>query len=305
MLEQEDKSTNGQIPESVWKPLGRGYDQFPDFFLQYCSRSDASNSNPDLAISLNAFATSKAASLIRNMGPQPRCLIQGIACPRNGTALRRYLLQIGITDPTIHAIDIVDVAAVAHATGHELTDLEFSLRDASRLFDWAHGSVQILVQDHLLNCAPHADHEAILREAARVLSPGGILMLNFSLLDFSGNQMGNECWLNWSDAERLLGTRLSDEVYCLKDIVGDGRRLAEVKPLMLGRVIADYKLDRQVEVTYPHGNFEFYFSMRDLKRLLERVGMRFCLRYRSKVENLGGPRYVRYRTLVRHAEEVG
>src|SRR5208282_3020830 len=298
MPEQVGKSTNGPIPESVWKPLGRGYDQFPDFFLQYCLRSDASNSNPDLAVSLNTFAASKAASLIRNVGARPRCLIQGITCPHNGTALRRYLLQIGIMDPAIHAIDIINVAVVARAAGHELTDLEFSVRDASRLFDWAHGSVQILVQDHLLNCAPHAYHEAILREAARVLSPDGILMLNFSLLNLWGNQMGSDHLLNWSDAERLLGTRLSDEVYCLKDIVGDGQRLAEVKPLMLGKVIVDHQLNRQVQVTHPHGNFEFYFSMREIEHLLERVGMRFCLRYRTEVANVEGAPYVRYRALV-------
>src|SRR6202142_3927654 len=301
MLEQ-GRSASHPPSESVWKPLGRGYDQFPDFFLQYCSCSGASNVNPDLAISLNAFAASKAASLICNVGARPRCLIQGITCPDNGTALRRYLLQIGITDPAIHAIDIIDVAAVASAAGYELTDLEFSVRDASRLFDWTHGSVQILVQDHLLNCAPHAYHEAILREAARVLSPGGVLILNFSLLNDSGKQIENDHVLSWSDAERLLGTRLSNEVYCLKDVVGNGHRLAEVKSLMLGKVVVDHQLDRQIQVTPPHGNFEFYFSMRELEHLLERVGMRFCLRYRTEVDKAEGPRYVRYRALVQHAE---
>src|ERR1700690_344279 len=68
MPEEVDKPTISPISESIWKPLGRGYDQFHDFFLQYCSSSDASNSNPDLAISLNTFAASQAESLIRDVG---------------------------------------------------------------------------------------------------------------------------------------------------------------------------------------------------------------------------------------------
>jgi hypothetical protein len=298
MLNKLQTGFHCHISETVWRHLGRGYEHFDDFFLQYCTASDGSYHNPDLEMSLGAFAVSEATSLVRKVGPRPRCLILGITCPRNGTALRQYLCQIGVKDPAIHAIDIMDVAAVARATGHGLRDVDFSVRDASRLFDWPDGSVEILVQDHLLNCAPHGDHQAILSEAARVLSPNGILILNFSLLD-SGNQVGNDYSLNWSDAERLLGKRLSDKAYCLKDVVGD-RRLTEVKSMMLGKVITDHELQRQVQVTHPHGNFEFYFSMMELERLLEQRGMRFCFSIRSESDQVEGPRCVRYRTLVRH-----
>src|SRR6202049_4254293 len=100
-----------ELPEAVWKPMGKGYENFPQFFRQYCSRS--AEDNPDLEASLIAFCVPEAQHIIQSVTARPRCLIQGIACPYNGTALYRHLTRAGVIEPTIHAIDIMDVAAIA------------------------------------------------------------------------------------------------------------------------------------------------------------------------------------------------
>ena len=63
--------------------------------------------------------------------------------------------------------------------GMSLPGRNFSVADATNLPAFATGSVQILVQDHLLNCTPHGNHEAIVREAARLLDRRGFLIRTF------------------------------------------------------------------------------------------------------------------------------
>ena len=285
------------LPETLWKPMGKGYQHFPEFFLRYCSRPSATQGNPDLGMSLDAFAGPEAKRIIQTVGTRPCCLIQGITCPHNGTSLHRYLTGVGVNEPMIHAIDIMDVGAVARATGFELANVAFCVGDATRLLAWADNSVQVLVQDHLVNCAPHNSHEAILREAARVLDPRGVFIMNFSVfLPEAGRDA-----MSWSEAERLLQAPLGGEAYSLKDIVGSSWRLEELK-LLLGRVIAEDGI-RQILVTDPHGNFEFYSSFTALENLLSRLGLQFVFVSTSQAVDPQGVGCLRYRTLVQHARE--
>ncbi len=287
-----------RLPEALWRPMGKGYHHFPEFFLRYCSRPIASQDNPDLAMSLDAFAVPEAKRIVQSVGSRPRCLIQGITCPHNGTSLYQYLTGAGVTEPVIHAIDIMDIGAVAQAAGFELADVAFSIGDASNLVAWADNSVQVLVQDHLVNCSPHDSHEAILREAARVLDPKGVLIMNFSVDPAEASHDA----MSWNEAERLLQAPLSGEVYSLMDVVGNGWRLKELEPLLFGRVIGDGGV-RQVLVTRPHGNFEFYSTFTALESLLTRLGLRFLFVNSSRAGGPQGIGCLRYRTLVQRARE--
>jgi hypothetical protein len=285
--------------ESVCKPLGKGYEGFREFFSRYCAEQANPGSNPDLALSLNALDTEEARDIVRRVGARPLCLIQGITCPRNGVALWQYLAQAadqrngaaqnGAVHPDIHGIDIMDVATLAREAGTELAHVSFTVGDAARMERWANGSVDILVQDHLLNCAPHGSHEAILREAARVLSSRGVMILNFSV-----EPEAEEPRLSWCEAGKLLGAPLTEEAYCL-------RRIAEARRNFIGRVISDSARGRELVVTAPYGNFEFYFPLEQLQRTLDRAGLRFLVTRR-----VPGAKCVRYRTLVeRIAEAAG
>ncbi len=291
---QFEQTAASSLPEALWKPMGKGYQHFPEFFLRYCSRPIATQGNPDLGMSLGAFAGPEAKRIVRTVGARPRCLIQGITCPYNGTSLHRYLTEAGVSEPMIHAIDIMDVGALARATGFELANVAFRVGDATRLEAWADNSVQVLVQDHLVNCAPHDSLEAILREAARVLDPMGVFFMNFSVFP---PEAGRDA-MSWDEAERLLQAPLGGEAYSLKDIVGSSRRLEELRPL-LGRIIADDGV-RQVLVTNPHGNFEFYRPFSALESLLSRFGLRFMFVSGSRAVDSQGAGCLRFRTLIQH-----
>lgn len=280
---------------SAWRPLGKGYDGFQEFFSRYCAASSDPNSNPELATGLTAFRDAEAKRLIGRVGLRPVCLIQGITCPRNGLTLQQFLSESGATEPQIHAIDIMDVEAVARESGTELAHVSFAVGDATRMDAWANGTVDVLVQDHLLNCAPHGSHEAILTEAARVLSPKGVMIFNVSV-DPEAQYAG----LNWCEAQWWLGTRLSDEAYCLRDIVGD-ERVAELSSRFAGKLISHPSQKRELLVTRPYGNFEFYRPWDTIEQALKRAELRLIL-----VNRAHGTHCVRYRTLVeRNPEKSG
>jgi hypothetical protein len=284
------------LTEAAWKPLGKGYQNFGEYFLRYCSRPLTVRDNPDLSMGLNAFSADEPQRILRSLPSNPVCMIQGISCPHNGTALRSYLQRTGVDNPSIHAIDILDVRAVARAAGFELADLTFHVADACEIGDWKNSSVQMLVQDHLLNCSPHDTHQGILREAARILDPRGVFMLNFSI-DPPEARKGA---MLRDEAENLLQNSLKGAAYNLEDVVGSNGRLAELKAALSGRVIG-YDSDRLVLVTKPHGNFEFYSSFEGVKNLLSRAGLEFVFvsRWESVPEGLA---CVRYRTLVQHTK---
>jgi hypothetical protein len=218
-------------------------------------------------------------------------------------ALQQYLAQCAATEsgaakngamnPDIHGIDIMDVAALARDAGTELTHVLFTVGDAARMQGWADRSVDVLVQDHLLNCAPHGSHEAILQEAARVLSAAGVMILNFSVDPEAG-----EPRLNWHEAEKLLAAPLDEEAYCLRDIVGD-ERIEGARQRLIGRVIADSMRGRELVVTPPYGNFEFYRPFAEIEQALQRAGLRFVVTRR-----VPGAKCVRYRTLVERIRET-
>ena len=283
-------------PAPEWKPLNKGYEGFLELFSEY-ARTSSSPHSPALSRGLRAYLAEPAARILRTLGPKPVCLIEGISCPWNGTSLRRFLSLIGLEEPDIHAIDILDIEVVARLLGCDLPDLRFEVGDAARLERWADGSVQLLVQDHLVNCAPHGVHRAIVREAARLLDRDGVWMLNFSvepLLD-SGRQ------LSFATAERVLGRPLSETAYSLREAgIDEGRLFASVHDL-LGAMITQEETGRSIFVTPPHGNFEFYFPLAELERLLADVELRIVFQSCEEGVDQHGNHYQRHRTLVKHA----
>jgi hypothetical protein len=288
---------SGNAQRAIWKPLNRGYEAFPEVFAGY-ARDGVAPYNPPLSRGLQAFLSEPPISIFQSVGSKPLCLIQGISCPWNGTSLREFMSRACASEPAIHAIDILDVAAVAHFTGYDLPHLSFSVADASRLTHWEDGSVNVLVQDHLLNCAPHGIREAIVSEAARVLHPDGVWILNFS----TEPVLANPEVLSVTEAGRLLGRPLSDAVYCLREAAASEKRLAMHASQMLGKLIVNDSTGDLTLITPPHGNFEFYFRRSELDRLLTRYGCRVVYESCEYGLDQHGNQYRRCRTLVRHAQ---
>jgi hypothetical protein len=286
-------------PEHLCRPLGIGYDGYHSFLYQYACPTGSPERNPDLAISLAGLQHAVPfVTISEALRSQPRCLIQGITSPGNGTSLRRFLETHGVAQPVIHAIDIADVAAVLATMGMSLPDVHFSVADATNLPAFATGSVQILVQDHLLNCTPHGNHEAIVREAARLLDRRGFLILNFSVEPRkAGGQIRTR-----ADIEVCLGRRLSDRAYCLRDLTHHPDEQKEFKARVMGQTVALDNAGRMILITPPQGNFEFYFPIAQLEDSLSRHGLRFDYVTRESGVDSNGFSCLRYRTIVRHGE---
>jgi hypothetical protein len=238
-----------------------------------------------------------SAAVDLSLGENPCCLIQGISCPLNGTVLREFLETQGVVAPNILAIDIANIAAVLAALNISLPDVEFSVADASRLSSFPNGSVQVLVQDHLLNCAPHAMHEGIIREAARVLDSSGFLILNFSV-DPSGPE---KRVYKLPEFETLACTPLVERAYCLSDL-GLSKLSRDRLALIETGAIVRLDKDRSIVVTPPSGNFEFYFPKSELQDLLLRYGLKFIFVTSETGIDRNGFSCIRYRTIVRHAK---
>ena len=287
------------LSEELCRPLGIGYDRYDEFLCRYAYPSSSSDRNPDLGISLAGFQeggslTTSAQQLRR----PPRCLIQGITSPRNGTSLRQFLENFGVTKPIIHAIDIADVAGVLATMDMSLSDVSFSVADAASLPSFVTGSVQILVQDHLLNCTPHGNHEAIVREAARLLDKRGFLILNFSV----DPRHAAQAICTREEIEGIFGRPLSDLAYCLRDLTCNTDEREKYKPLLIGRTVVLDDVGRMIVITPPHGNFEFYFPKALLEERLTRHGLRFEYISSESGVDSNGISCLRYRTIVRHRE---
>jgi hypothetical protein len=290
---------HGGLPEELCRPLGIGYDRYHEFLCRYAYSSDSSERNPDLGISLTGLQEARSLTTVaQQLRSRPRCLIQGITSPRNGTSLRQFLETFGVAKPIIHAIDIADVAGVLATMDMSLPDVSFSVADAASLPSFVTGSVQILVQDHLLNCTPHGNHEAIVREAARLLDKRGFLILNFSV----DPRHAAQATCAREEVEGIFGRSLSDRAYCLRDLSCDADEQEKYKSLFMGRTVVLDDVGRMIVITPPHGNFEFYFPKALLEECLTRHGLRFEYISSESGVDSNGIRCLRYRTLVRHRE---
>lgn len=285
--------------EELSRPLGIGYEDYPSFLRRYIYPANSPVRTPDLGISLAALHRAGVFGVVDSkLTSNPCCLIQGITSPRNGACLREFLEIRGIAQPDIHAIDIANVAALLETMDIPFPDVRFSVADATSLPGFATGSVQILVQDHLLNCTPHGTHEAIIREAARLLAPHGFLILNFSVN--SGNAAGK--LRTRAEIEEIFGIPLSDTAYCLGDLFGASSKGRVHKTALMGEIVTLGNTGRSIVITRPEGNFEFYFSKAELEERLLRYGLQFTFATSEDGIDENGIPCVRYRTIVRHCE---
>jgi hypothetical protein len=142
--------------------------------------------------------------------------------------------------------------------------------------------VDLLLQDSLLNCAPHCLHQAIMAEAARVLRPGGLAMINFT---DSGGLASHVRTRHPLPGRRIYGLR--DLPPAMRDGISQGAVLLESDP------------DRLTLVTAPHGNFEFYFSCDHVARMFARHGFQPLLHRRWMGSDHHGNHCHRHLTLAR------
>ena len=281
--------------EQLCRPLGVGYDDYPSLLRRYACPANSAARTPDLGVGLASLLQAGVFEEIDSqLANRPSCLIQGITSMRNGASLRAFLANYGVTEPMIQAVDIANVSALLDAMRMPPLDLNFSVADASNLPSFPTGSVQILVQDHLLNCTPHGTHEAIIREAARLLDPRGFMILNFSI-----NPCAPETDLDRAQVEDTE-VILSDRAYCLRDLIEDRDKRDKRKRQLIGRIVELDNTGRRLFITPPEGNFEFYFRKEELEERLWRHDLKFVAAVSEDGIDDYGVGCLRYRTVVRH-----
>lgn len=275
------------VPSWLVRPLGRGYGDLDSFLAPYLSSNGHGHDrSPDAAASLHRLQSDAAiAGHLRTLGPSPVCLIEGISSPANGRSLRRFLSACGIDDPRIRAIDLADMAEIFRLLGEPLAEAEFEVADASYLEGFESGSIDFLLQDFLLNCAPHCLHEAILSEAVRVLRPGGLALINFT--DDAGLLHKPTIYHPWPLEPAYGATDLPHFEHSLRPGVvlrGPGR---ENLTLVTGSL-----------------NFEFYSSRRATEKLLAAGGLELLASRRWSGADHHGNQCCRHLTLLRRSGDV-
>ena len=246
--------------------------EFDEFLLRYDpARRPAGDRPPDLADSLAALARAPGlAAALAGLPIRARCLIEGYAGPANASALRDFLAARGHMVRSLTAVDLHDVPAAYARLGLPAPDLRFIRADACDLSPHlADASVDVLVQDFLLNCVPLARAPRLLAEAARVLEPGGVAILSFTddtgarrCPRFTSDELASRWGLGWAP----------DAVH-LRDLGADESRLPALLAALAGGVITRPPAPGCAFVTAPHGRFEFFTPLEHTVGLLDAAGL--------------------------------
>ena len=288
-----------RIPDQLARPLGRGaHDLASAIGLFTLPAPDAPGANPNLQRSLERFAQlPELGPRLRRLPVRPAVLIQGYSDPGNAGALRGFLRAQAGLEPRVEAIDLYDLPAVYQLLGFPPPDFGFRVADASDLRSHhAAGTVDVVVQDFLLNCAPPALHAPILREVARILSADGVAFISFS--DRSG--VSTRPTMDAAGFQRRFGVPWRADAYDLADVFPAGPFAADLNGLG-GSVVHDPETKTATLTTEPTGRFEFFRDAEVMLGLFEQAGLTRLAMDRSEGVDSHGLRCARHRCLLGRA----
>ncbi len=256
---------------------------------------DAPGANPNVRRSLDHFARlPELGPRLRRLLGSPSVLIQGYSDPGNANALAQFLAREITGHPRLQVIDLYDLPAVYALLGFPAPAFEYRLADASDLRGvHEDSSVDVLVQDFLLNCAPSALHGPILREVARILSAQGVALISFS--DQAG--VGPRPTMDATEFQRRSGVPWCPGAYNLADMFPPGA----FPPAMLGDVAGQVVLDPATGTSTlitAVGRFEFFRDAEVILRLFQEAGLVNVATDRSEGVDSHGLNCRRYRCLL-------
>lgn len=286
------------LHETITRPLRRGYYNVEGFIEKYLQTTRCQiDSNPDLGSSLVYVETIKNLnSFFGRIGNLPLCLIQGYAAPANGEALNGFLQRQGIRLPRIDAIDLLDVASVCKKNGISMPQVNFHVADAADLRQmYGNNTVDLIIQDYLLNCTPHAIQGSIVEEVDRILNPRGVAVVSFT---------DNLCIqsldaITYGVLENKYGITIDESAYSLRDTITPDHNLGYLLEALCGNVIIDPTGKKFTLVTGPDGNFEFFTSFETIEKMLDDFNLSIATMARSEGMDRNSLNCQRYHALIR------
>jgi SAM-dependent methyltransferase len=257
------------FPEEAARPLGKGYSAIMQMVLSYAVEGKVSGT-PTLAHSLNRFRQLPGiAQHVAALAKPPLCLIEGYSTPDNADALCAFAVECGSSFPHIETVDLYDLPHLYNVLGLKMPPMRYHVADAAHLEHlYPSGSVEVVVQDFLLNCIPAAQHEPLVREAARVLKPGGLALLSFT----SHEALDVASALSTADLRSRHRLKWDDQAYDLAELQASnstGRSL----DFLMGRLLHHPATSEFIYVAKAGGRFEFFRSKEAMFALFEQCGL--------------------------------
>lgn len=254
-------SESNRIEEYQTLPVRvQGYAE-PALYLQRCERrnDDDAQQKFSLKFALNSWRTELASGwLASRLGMKPRCLIQGSASAGNVDSLIRFLHDQGIPAPEIHVIDLIDLKGLGYADPRA----QYHRADAADLSDlFVDGSLDLLLQDHLLNCAPVCHYDSILAEVRRILDPAGLAFLHYTDPSRFPSARGNSIEHLISSEGPKYRLDMTDSMLQACFSMSPAERLIETA-------------DGFIIVTLPFGNLEHFIPFDSFAARLTRAGLK-------------------------------
>lgn len=289
-------------PEAVARPLGRGLHD-PGGLIRNFLRPDpgAPGAAPNAQRSLDRFAQlPELATALRRLPASPRVLIEGCADPGNPEAVRRFLQPHITGEARVQVIDLYDLPKMYALLGLPAPEFAFRIADAAALRrSHPDASVDVVFQDFLLNCAPPTLHDLILREAVRILAPGGLALIGFS----DRTSLAGRPALTPAQFRDRYGADWRDDAYDLGDILPGASTEPDAGPGVEGLIVEDQATLTSTVAVPPAGRFEFFREAGEILRLFRAAGFEelatdhqqaldphgfLCSRHRCLLRKTGG-----------------
>jgi len=290
---REPPSPNGAFPQESARPLGKGYSEILQMVLSYAVEGKSSGT-PTLAHSLNRIRTIPEVNRhLAALAKEPLCLIQGYSTPGNADALMQFIGEMNHSVPRIETVDLYDLPHLYAVLDLKMPCMTYHIADAAHLEHlYPDGSVDLVVQDFLLNCIPASRHDPLLQEVRRILKPGG-----FGIVSFTSNE-----------ALELSSALTTAQLQAEHNFTWDPKAydLAEMEKAnpserslsyLTGKVIHHPANSEFIYVAAAGGRFEFFRSRDEMVALFEKHGLHLLGFDRSTGTDDHGLSCVRYRCL--------
>jgi SAM-dependent methyltransferase len=246
---------------------------------------------PDLLDSLTMFAPMHGELGPDGRLPDPcRCLIEGYAAPNNALDLRNYLAAAGLSDVDILAIDLYDLTATYTRIGREIPAMRYRMADARNLRGVVmDASIDLVIQDFLVNCVHPSDVPTLFREARRVLSPAGL-----ALISFTDDRCMEDVELVDADGDNQLADVQKSLVAC---------HASDQRELILGQRVKIPGCGSWAFATRPHGRLEFFSPLAQTLAAIQCSGLEIVARSVSCGLDDHGLHCTRHRCILRRGVE--